>query len=196
MTTPRPRLILGSSSPRRKELLEQIGVIPDVIIGPDINEDPHKGELPLPYVTRMALEKNAALHDKFPNDFIITADSSVIVGRRILGKPVDAMEAKKFVTLLSGRSHVVVTGVAVRAPDGRIVSRLSKSRVKVARLSEDDIEAYIVTKEWDGKAGGYMFQGVFAKHIISINGSAPGIIGIPVYETMQMLKGLGYADRA
>lgn len=186
------RLILGSSSPRRLELLRQVGVEPDIVVGPDIDEAVVPRELPDAYCVRIALEKNVALHAQFPHDFIITADTTVAVGRRILGKPENAADAARMVRLMSGRAHRVYTAVVVRGPDGVIAKRLSESRVKVKALHEQEIADYIAANDWDGFAGAYRIQGLFAKFIIQVNGSPSGIIGLPVFETMQVLKGMGY----
>lgn len=185
------RLVLGSSSPRRLELLRQIGFEPDVVIGPDIDEAIIPREMPSAYCMRIALEKNIALHDRFPNDFIVTADTTVAVGRRILAKAEDAADATRMIGLLSGRAHRVYTAVVVRAPDGTMSKRLSESRVKVKPLSKQEIADYIAANDWDGFAGAYRIQGLFAKFIMQINGSPSGIIGLPVFETVQMLNGLG-----
>lgn len=187
-----PTLILGSSSPRRLELLAQIGIIPHAVVAADINEDPLKGELPRPYVQRIALEKMAALAPQYPNDFIITADTTVAVGRRILGKAADIAESEKFLNLLSGRNHDVITCVVVRAPGGQQTSRLVTSRVKVKRLHQTEMASYLAGSEWQGKAGAYAMQGAFAQYIHQIIGSPSAIIGLPLYETAQMLKGLGF----
>lgn len=190
--TATPRLILGSSSPRRLAILKQIGITPDVVAAPDINEDPHKGELPRPYSLRIALEKNAALAIQYQNDFIVTADTTCAVGRRIFGKPEDLADAERMIRVLSGRAHRIFTGTTVRAPDGRIAHRISDNRIIVKRLSDDEIKWFLDTNEWEGKAGGYMFQGAFARFIKQAHGSTTGIIGLPAYETIQMLTGLGW----
>jgi septum formation protein len=165
-------------------------------VAADINEDPLKnglkGELPRPYVQRIALAKMVALASQYPDSFIITADTTVAVGRRILGKAADMAEAEKFLTLLSGRNHDVITCVVVRAPNGQQTSRLVASRVKVKRLHQTEIASYLAGSEWQGKAGAYAMQGTFAQYIHQIIGSPSGIIGLPLYETAQMLKGLGF----
>lgn len=191
-----PRLILGSSSPRRLEILKQIGFPPDHVIGADIDETPHKGELPRLFAQRMATEKNAALAGQFPNDYILTADTTVAVGRRILGNPSDEDEATRMNRLLSGRNHRVYTAVTVRAPDGRIASRIVESRVKIRHLSNADIAFSVSSGEWKGRAGGYSFIGHFSRFIQKIIGSSSGIIGLPSYETANLLTGLGYKKDA
>jgi septum formation protein len=187
-----PRLILGSSSPRRKDLLAQIGIMPDIIKGPDIDETPHKGEIPDQYVVRLAIEKNIALQSEFPDDFIITADTTGALGRRILGKPEDHDDAEKMVRLLSGRSHLIHTGVAVKAPGKKIAHRLSTSRIKFKRLSDPEIRAFLDSNDWVGCAAGYKLMLHMNQHILHVSGSPTGIIGLPLYETMQLLTGLGY----
>lgn len=192
---PAPRLILGSSSPRRLELLKNIRIAPDLVVGADIDETPRKGETPATYVKRMAAEKNAALAGIYPHDFILTADTSVVVGRRIIGKAADAAEQKKFMHLLSGRAHQVMTAVTLRAPDGKIAHRLQTSRIKMKRLTDTEIDAYVAENEWQGKAG-YAFDSWLGHAaVIDMRGSVSGIIGLPLYETAQLFKGLGYADR-
>lgn len=190
------RLVLGSSSPRRLELLRQIGIEPDQVIGPDIDESIIPRELPNEYCMRIALEKNAALHDKFPNDFILTADTTVAVGRRILAKAEDVKDAERMIRLLSGRAHRVYTATVLRDPSGRVMKRLSDSRVKVKPLSEQDIQKYLAANDWDGFAGAYRLQGMFAQYVIHVSGSPSGIIGLPIFETAQMLKGSGYDPAA
>lgn len=187
-----PRLILGSSSARRLELLQSVDLIPDEIAAADIDETPHKKETPVAYVRRMAKEKNAALSDKYTNDFLITADTTGVVGRRILGKPADEKEEEAFLRLLSGRSHQILTAVTIRAPNGKVSHRLSKSRVTFKKMSDAEIKAYVRHGEWKGMACGYRFQLYAGRFVASINGSASGIIGLPLYETVQMLQGLGY----
>ena len=186
-----PRLILGSASPRRLEQLALLGIVPDIVQGAEIDENPRKGELPEPYCLRMALEKNAALAPHFADDLVLTADTSCVVGRRIIGKAVDRAEQEKFLRLFSGRTHRVVTAVALTAPERKTASRVQTSKVKVKRLSEDDITHYLDAKEWVGRAG-YKFGGLLDAFIIQIQGSPSGIIGLPLYETAQLLKGAGY----
>lgn len=188
----KPRLILGSSSPRRVDMLAQIGVTPDVIKGADIDETPHKNEAPDKYCVRVTVEKNIALQDEFPNDFILTADTTGALGRRILGKPEDREDAKKMIQMLSGRAHLIHTAVSVKAPGKKIVHRLNTSRVKFKRLSDAELEAFLDSNDWVGTGAGYKLQSHMAQHVMSISGSPSGIVGLPLYETMQLLKGLGY----
>lgn len=184
------RLILGSASPRRKELLAQIGLVPDAILPPDINEDPHPRELPRPYCARIAREKVLAV-EAGPDDVVICADTTVALGRRILGKPANAGEAAAFLTLLGGRRHEVITAVAVRRGD-RILTRESVSTVKMKRLSDAELNGYLASGDWQGKAGGYGIQGLAGALIPWIQGSFTGIMGLPVAETAVLLEAIGY----
>ncbi len=184
------RLILGSGSPRRKELLAGLGIIPDLILPPDIDEDPRKGELPRPYALRLAREKALAV-PAGPEDVVLCADTTVALGRRILGKPGDAGEAASFLVALGGRRHQVITGLAVRRGD-RVLARESLSTVKMKRLSDDEMNAYLASGEWQGKAGGYGIQGLAGAFIPWISGSYTGIMGLPVAETAALLSAIGY----
>lgn len=184
------RFILGSGSPRRKELLAQLGIVPDAITPPDIVEDPKKGELPRPYCARLAREKAAAVQAG-PEDIVLCADTTVALGRRILGKPRDAGEAAAFLTALGGRRHEVITAVAVRRGD-RIWTRESVSTVKMKRLSDVELNAYLTGGEWQGKAGGYAIQGAAGAFIPWISGSFTGIVGLPLAETTTLLQAAGY----
>ncbi len=187
---PGVRLILGSASPRRKEILAQMGLVPDLILPPDIDEDPRKGELPHPYAARLAREKALAV-PAGPEDVVLCADTTVALGRRILGKPADAGEAAAFLTLLAGRRHEVITAVAVRRGD-RIWARESVSAVKVKRLSDAELNGYLASGEWQGKAGGYGIQGLAGAFIPWISGSFTGIMGLPVAETAALLTAAGW----
>jgi septum formation protein len=184
------RFILGSGSPRRKELLAQLGIIPDAILPPDINEDPAKGELPRPYCARLAREKALAVQAD-PDDIVLCADTTVALGRRILGKPADVSEAAKFLTDLGGRRHQVITAIAVRR-GGKIWTRESVSAVKMKRLSDDELNSYLAGGEWQGKAGGYAIQGAASAFIPWISGSFTGIVGLPLSETSALLQAAGY----
>ncbi|MDB5660362.1 MAG: Maf-like protein [Cypionkella sp.] len=184
------RFILGSGSPRRKELLAQLGIIPDAILPPDINEDPKRGELPRPYCARLAREKAAAIAAD-PDDIILTADTTVALGRRILGKPADAGEAAKFLTDLGGRRHQVITAIAVKRGD-KIWTRESVSAVKMKRLSDIELNSYLASMEWQGKAGAYAIQGAAGAFIPWISGSFTGIVGLPLAETAALLAAAGY----
>nr|WP_170539184.1 Maf family protein [Ruegeria arenilitoris] len=182
--------ILGSGSPRRLDLLAQLGVQPDTISAPDIDEDPQRGELPLPYCARIAREKVHAVKAA-PDDIVLCADTTVALGRRILGKPEDAGQAAEFLHALSGRRHRVITSVAVRRGD-RVLQRDVVSQVKVKRLSDLEINAYLATGDWQGKAGAYAIQGPAGAFIPWISGSFTGIVGLPLSETSGLLQGIGY----
>jgi septum formation protein len=184
------RLILGSASPRRLELLAQIGVVPDAVLPPDINEDPLKAELPRPYCARIAREKALAVQAG-PDDIVLCADTTVALGRRILGKPADAGEAAAFLLALGGRRHSVITSVALRRGD-RLWTRDSVSAVKMKRLSDEELNTYLASNDWRGKAGGYGIQGLAGAFIPWISGSFTGIMGLPVAETAAMLATAGY----
>ncbi len=190
MSLSKPRLILGSGSPRRLELLAQLGVTPDDIRPPDIDETPLKGELPRPYCIRMAFEKVQAIKADSA-DVVLSADTTVAVGRRILGKPEDGAQAAEFLGLLSGRRHRVVTAMAVRLGD-EIWQRDVVTAVKMKRLSEGEIAAYVRSGEWDGKAGGYTIQGFGGAFIPWIQGSHSAVMGLPVAETFALLNVAGY----
>jgi septum formation protein len=185
------RLILGSASPRRQDLLAQLGLTPDAVTPPDIDETPRKGELPRPYCARLAREKAAAVPVAGPEDVVLCADTTVALGRRILGKPADAGEAAAFLTALGGRRHQVITAVAVRRGD-RVWSRESVSAVKMKRLSDAELNSYLDSGEWMGKAGGYAIQGRAGAFIPWITGSFTGIVGLPLAETAALLAAAGY----
>ena len=184
------RLILGSGSPRRLELLAQLGVVPDAVLPPDINEDPQKGELPRPYCIRLAREKALAVQAG-DDDIIICADTTVALGRRILGKPRDAGQAAEFLLQLGGRRHQVITAVAVRR-GAKLWQKDSVSAVKFKRLSDAELNAYLASGDWQGKAGGYGIQGAAGAFIPWISGSYTGIMGLPVAETAALLTAAGY----
>jgi septum formation protein len=184
------RLILGSASPRRRDLLAQIGVVPDAILPPDIDETPRPRELPRPYCARIALSKAMAVTAS-PDDLVLCADTTVALGRRIMGKPADAGEAARFLVALGGRRHSVITAIALRLGD-RVWTRESVSAVKMKRLSDDELNSYLASEDWRGKAGGYGIQGLAGAFIPWISGSFTGIMGLPVAETAQMLAAAGY----
>ncbi len=185
-------LILASASPRRLELLAQLGITPKQVWAPDVDETPLKDEQPQHYTARVAALKAAAGVVQFPENFILAADTSVACGRRILGKPVDAADAKRMVHLLSGRRHRVYTAISIIAPDGRTAQRLSMTVVQFKRLDGSEIKNYLASGEWQGVAGGYKIQGLAEGFVMRINGSYSGIVGLPLYDTRQMLVGLGY----
>ncbi|MEC3862058.1 nucleoside triphosphate pyrophosphatase [Mesobacterium sp. TK19101] len=185
-----PRLILGSGSPRRRELLAQLGVVADDIRPPDIDEDPRKGELPRPYCVRLAREKALAIPSD-PDDIVLSADTTVALGRRILGKPADAGEAEAFLRLMSGRRHKVITAVAVRRGD-RVWERDVVTQVKMKSLSDVEITAYLASEDWRGKAGGYGIQGPAGALIPWISGSFTAVVGLPLAETANLLQAACY----
>lgn len=186
-------LVLASASPRRRDLLAQIGISPDQIIPSDIDETPKLGELPRPLAGRLALEKakaSSAFGDG--KHVILSADTVVGVGRRILPKTEEAGEARKCLNLMSGRAHQVYTGVAVVSPKGDVTTRIVSARVQFKRLTDQEVDWYIETGEWKGKAGGYGIQGAAAAFVKSINGSYTAIVGLPLFETRNMLIGVGF----
>lgn len=186
----RMRLVLASASPRRLQLLAQIGIAPDDVRPSDIDETPNPGELPRPLALRLAQEKLAACH--IEDAFVLSADTVVAVGRRLLPKTQTEAEAEACLRLMSGRAHRVLTGLAARSPDGRVSSRVVVTRVQMKRLSEEEIASYLVSGEWQGKAGGYGIQGQAGAFIRSLNGSYTGVVGLPLHETWNMLNGLGW----
>jgi septum formation protein len=189
----RSPLILASASPRRLELLAQVCITPDAVAPVELDETPLKGETPRLAAARLAMAKaraSAALH---PGAIVLAADTVVAVGRRILGKPADETEARQMLSLLFGRGHRVFTGVAAIAPDGREAARLSETRVKLKRLTAHDYSALLASEEWRDAAGGYRIQGLAGRHVASLIGSYTGVVGLPLYETMGLLEGLGYA---
>jgi len=180
--------ILASASPRRRDLLSQIGLQPSQIIPADINEDPIEGEQPRAHALRLACEKAQKVASLHPKDIILASDTVVGVGRRILPKTEDRQSAEDCLRLLSGRSHRVFTGVAVIDDAGHLRSRVSETRLKMKRLSQAEITDYLDSEEWDGKAGGYGIQGLAGAFIHHIAGSYTGVVGLPVYETRALLK--------
>ncbi|MEL6217456.1 MAG: nucleoside triphosphate pyrophosphatase [Pseudomonadota bacterium] len=184
-------LVLASASPRRRALLAQIGVVPDAVVPADIDETPVPGELPRPYAERLAVGKAKVVAAAHPEALVLGADTVVACGRRILGKPVDAAEAVGFLHLLSGRRHRVMTAVCLIG-GGQVRQRTVETRVKVKRLSDAEISAYIRSGEWQGKAGGYAIQGIAAAFVPEILGSYTGVVGLPLTETANLLIGAGY----
>jgi septum formation protein len=184
------RLILGSASPRRRALLAQIGVVPDAVVAPEIDETPLPGELPRPYCARMAREKAAAV-TAGSDDIVLAADTTVAMGRRIMGKPADAAEAAAFLVALSGRRHRVITAVCLRR-GARVWQREVESAVKLKRLSDAELNAYLASGEWQGKAGGYGIQGLAGAFVPWLSGSFTGVVGLPLAETAAMLAAAGW----
>lgn len=186
-----PTLILASASPRRRELIARLGLVPDAVAPADIDETPHKGELPRDYAKRMAREKAEAASSS--EGYVLAGDTVVAAGRRILPKAEDEATARKCLELLSGRRHKVLSAIALRAPDGALRERVSETVVLFKRLSAAEIDAYIASGEWDGKAGGYAIQGIAEGLIARIQGSHSGVVGLPLYETRALLKTAGFA---
>lgn len=185
-------LILASASPRRRELLAQIGIIPDRIVPADIDEIALAKESPRQMAERLAVEKARALQPSHDNHFILAADTVVAVGRRILGKAASVGEARRYLRLLSGRRHQVYSGVALITPEGKQVSRVVATTVLFKRLSDAEIEDYLADDEWRGKAGAYAIQGRAARFVKGVNGSYSNVVGLPLCETANMLQGNGY----
>jgi septum formation protein len=189
------KLILASKSPRRKDLLEQIGVFPDLIEDSNINEsidDPKI--LPKQKAIIIAKRKAEAVYEKskIENSIILAADTIVAVGRRIVEKPNHEDDALKALQLLSGRNHRVYTAVCLRDRHGKYISRLVETRVKFKRLSDEEMGSYILSKEWYDKAGGYAIQGIAGSFVIKIIGSYSSVVGLPLYQTSNLLNGVGY----
>jgi septum formation protein len=190
---PKAQLVLASASPRRVELLRQVDLPPDVVEPADIDETPGRGELPAAYAGRLAQAKAATVAARHADSFVLAADTVVATGRRILPKPGDRGEARRCLERLSGGRHRVYGGVCVLAPGGRVAARVVQTQVKMKRLHETEIRWYLDSGEWDGKAGGYAIQGRASAFVPWINGSYANVVGLPVHETLQCLRGLGYA---
>ena len=187
-----PPLVLASASPRRLELLRQVGLVPDCIDPADIDETPRAGELPPAHAMRLAAEKARVVIPRHPGAYVLAADTVVACGRRILPKAEDAAGARTCLELLSGRRHRVHGAIALASPDGQFVSRRVDSQVAFKRLSEAEIAAYLSSGEWRGKAGGYAIQGRAAALISWVCGSYTNVVGLPLFETVQLLTGRGY----
>jgi len=187
-----PRLVLASASPRRLDLLRQIGLTPDAVEAADLDEAPQPHETPRQLALRLAEAKAAHVAARTPDAFVLGADTVVAVGRRVLPKAEHADEVRACLRLLSGRAHRVLTGVAVAAPGARMASRLVESRVHFKRLSNADVDSYLACGEGIGKAGGYAIQGHAGALVISLQGSYSGVVGLPLYETANLLTGLGF----
>ena len=188
----RPDLILASASPRRLELLAQIGVRPDAVMVADVDETPLKDETPRRLVLRLAGLKAAAIAEQRPDAFVLGADTIVAVGTRILGKPVDAADAERMLRLMSGRAHKVLTGVVLMAPGERRGERLSETRIKFRLLSDTDVARHIAAGEWKDAAGAYKIQGVAGADVAFLSGSHSSVVGLPLFETHNLLMGLGW----
>ncbi len=183
-------LVLASASPRRIELLARIGVIPDRVAPTDIDETPRRDELPRQLAERLSAAKAVAAVQ--PDALVLAADTVVGVGRRILGKPADEAEAARFLNFLSGRRHQVHTGVVLRRPDGHVSKRLVTTVLAFQRLTDQQIAAYVASGEWRGKAGGYALQGSAEMFVRFLSGSHSNVVGLPLFETAQLLRGCGW----
>ncbi len=192
MAAQRLPLVLASASPRRIELLAQIGVVPDRVVPADIDETPLKGETPTLLAERLARSKAEAVAAREPEALVLAADTVVAVGRRLLEKAADEAECVRFLKLLSGRNHRVLTGVALAVPGKPVVTRVSETRVSFKILSDAEIAAYVASGEWKGKAGGYGIQGLAGAFVRRIVGSHPSVMGLPLYETRNLLTGAGW----
>ena len=184
--------MLASASPRRLDLLRQVGLEPAEIIAAEIDETPLKDETPRRTALRLAVAKAATVARARPGDFVLAADTVVAVGTRILPKVETREEGRRCLELLSGRAHKVLTGVAAHGPGGRTASRLVETRLHFKRLTPAEIEAYLDGGEGVGKAGGYAIQGRAGTFVISLQGSYPAVVGLPLYETLNLLRGVGF----
>lgn len=184
--------MLASASPRRLDLLRQIGVAPDAVIGAELDETPKRDETPRQLAIRLAAEKAARVAEAEPGAYVLAADTVVALGRRVLPKVEDEAEGRRCLELLSGRAHRVLTGVAVVAPGGRRAERLVETRVYFKRLGPDEVRRYLETGEGQGKAGGYAIQGHAGAFVTALQGSYSSVVGLPLYETMNLLTGLGF----
>ena len=186
-----PRLILASASPRRRDLLARLAIVPERIVAADIDETPLKAEIPRDYAARMAREKAHAVTGDGAH--VLSGDTVVAVGRRILPKTEDEAAARQCLELMSGRRHRVLSAVALKYPDGSIREKLCETLVRFKPLSQEEIAAYIAGGEWQGKAGGYAIQGAAEGIIAWISGSHSGVVGLPLFETRALLKAAGFA---
>ncbi len=185
-------LILASASLRRLELLAQIGIEPGEVVAAEIDETPKKNELPGDLVCRLSATKVAAVEAAYPDSFVLGADTVVARGRRILAKPGDVEEARRYLNLLSGARHRVVGGLCIRAPGGGLHARLVTTTVIFKRLEQSEIERYLASGEWRDKAGAYAIHGRAAAFARKIIGSYSNVVGLPLYETVGLLEGLGF----
>jgi len=194
----KPKLVLASASPRRLMLLGQVGIEPDALRPSSIDEQPHKGEMPRSLVTRLARAKAETARDQIANDkdvadaYVLAADTVVAVGRRILVKPRFVEEELATLQLLSGRNHRVITGLCLITPDDRVRLKVVDTRVRFKRLSKEEIEAYIASREWRGKAGGYAIQGLAGCFVQKLVGSYTNVVGLPLTEVVGMLTAEGF----
>jgi septum formation protein len=186
------RLVLASSSPRRRDLLAQVGLTPDAIDPADLDERPLPHELPLRLAERLAAAKARLVAARHPDAFVLGADTVVACGRRILPKAETIDEARRCLTLLSGRRHRVHGGIALATPSGKLVTRRATTIVALKQLTAPEIEDYLASEEWRGKAGGYAIQGLAARFVRGIVGSYSNVVGLPLFETVALLEGQGF----
>ena len=194
MSRSRGPLVLASASPRRLELLRQVGIEPDLVDPADIDETPGRDETPRLLASRLAREKARAVALRHPQAFVLGADTLVAVGRRILNKPESEAEARAMLALLSGRAHKVLTGVAVIAPGGRLSERLVETRVRFKRLSVEDTDGFIAGGDWNDAAGGYKIHQRAGAFVTDLQGSYTSVVGLPLYEAVSLLTGLGWTS--
>lgn len=184
------KLILASASPRRVDLLKQIGFVPDVIAAADIDESYLKGETIPGHAKRLAHEKSLKVSKEYPNDVVIAADTIVTISRKVLGKPKDEKEAREFLSKLSGRRHKVHTGICVISPLGKSL-KIDTTTVKFKRVSKEELDLLIQSKEWEGKSGAYMIQGIASAFVEHLSGSVSTVVGLPLYHANNMLRSAG-----
>ncbi|MBO4285541.1 MAG: septum formation protein Maf [Alphaproteobacteria bacterium] len=182
--------ILASSSPQRKRLLEQIGFAPKSVVSANIDEAELKFEKPLPYVKRMALEKAKAVANLYPNENVLASDTIITVGLRIVHKSETIDAQRQVMKLLSGRNHKVISAVCLIDKKGKISERVVTTRISMKRLSQEEIETYLQSKEWVGVCG-YKIEGMLAGFVQKMVGSFSGVVGLPLYETKNLLEGAG-----
>jgi septum formation protein len=193
-----PKLVLASASPRRMQLLEQVGLTPDLLNPTDIDETPQRRESPRRLSIRLSDQKAKAattaplVKALGPNTYIVAADTVVGMGRRVLPKPANADEAMDCLRLLTGRAHWVYSTVTIVAPGGKTSTRCCETKIRFKRLSRDEMQTYIASEEWRGKAGGYAIQGRAAAFVRYLAGSHSGVVGLPLYETLHLLEGAGF----
>ncbi|SHJ58526.1 septum formation protein [Roseomonas rosea] len=185
-------LVLASASPRRLDLLARLGIVPDRVDPADVDETPRKAELPRQLAARLAKAKAQAVAARSPEALVLAADTVVGLGRRILGKPEDAAEARRFLEFLSGRRHRVTTGVALISPDGTLRTRLVETTLAFQRLTDAQMDDYVASGEWEGKAGGYAIHQRAEVFVRFLSGSHSNVVGLPLFETAQMLRGIGW----
>lgn len=194
----RPKLVLASASPRRLTLLAQVGIEPDALRPASIDETPHKGEMPRALASRLARAKAEAARNQIANDtdiadaFVLAADTVVAAGRKVMGKPQHMEEAVTSLQRLSGRAHRVLTGICLITPDDRVRTKIVDTRVRFKHLSRDELEAYIASREWRGKAGGYAIQGLAGCFVQKLVGSYTNVVGLPLTEVVGLLVGEGF----